>query len=143
MHPFKLLAAALLCSATAAFAAPPKYLILDHSSAVLMDNAGAMAIWQGAVDDKMMARLVKLYPVSKWGFISQVEGGFTDDKVCVVTARVVMAPRIVGNRLVFKPNKMATTIGSQPGATREQCKELASAKLKESIAAVGSSLVTP
>jgi hypothetical protein len=54
-----------------------------------------------------------------------------------------MAPRIIGNRLVFKPNKMATTIGSQAGATREQCQALASTKLKESIASVGSSLVTP
>jgi hypothetical protein len=143
MKSSKLLAAALLVSASAAFAAPPQYLIIDQSSAAVMDKDGALSIWKGQIDAKLLARLIKLYPVSKWGFISQVEGGFTADKTCVVTARAMMVPRIVGNRLVFKPSKTATTFASQAGANQEQCKALAGDKLKEAITAVGSSLVAP
>lgn len=143
MHIPSLLAAALLATASCAFAAPAPYLILDFSSEALMDKDGAMAVWKGQVDDRQRVRLQKLYPVSKWGFISQVEGGFTDDKACVVTARAMMVPRIVGNRLVFKPTKSATTFGTQAGATREQCRALAAAKLKDAVDAVASSLIAP
>lgn len=143
MYPFKLIAASLLFPASAAFAAPPQFLIIDHSSEVVMDKAAALAIWKDQVDAKLTARLNKLYPVSRWGFVSQVEGGFTDEKACVVTARVMMVPRITGSRLVFKPSQTATTFGTQAGATREQCKALAGSKLREAIAAVGSSLIRP
>lgn len=137
------LTAALLLCASTAFAAPAKYLIIDHSSEALIDKAGALAIWRSQVDAKTQARLFKLYPVAKWGFISQVEGGFTPEKACVVTARALMVPRVAGDRLVFKPAKSATAFASQAGATQAQCQELAAAKLKEAIAAVGSSLLTP
>jgi hypothetical protein len=140
--PQRLAAALFLCASTA-FAAPARYLIIDHSSESLIDKAGAIAVWAAQVDDKQRARLQKLYPVSKWGFVSQVEGGFTDDKACVVTARAMMVPRIVGDRLVFKPAKSATTFASQAGATREQCQALAAAKLKEAVDAVASSLIAP
>jgi hypothetical protein len=139
----KLLAAALLVTASASFAAPAEYLVMDHSSEVLMDEVGAMAIWKAQANDSQRARLQKLYPVSKWGFISQVVGGFTADKACVVTARALMVPRIPGSRLVFKPHKSATTFATQAGATREQCRELAAAKLTEAIVAVRSSLIVP
>ena len=140
MHIARLLAAVLLMSASASFAAAPQYLILDHSTAALMDRPAALAVWTGQVDDKLMKRLVKLYPVGKFGFISQVEGGFTADKTCVVTARAMMVPRS-GKSLLFKPSESATAFDAEPGATLEQCKALASDKLKEAIAAVGSSLV--
>ena len=142
-HPLRLLAATLVFGAAAAAAAPARYLILDHSSETLIDKSGALAVWGSRLDDKQLARLKKLYSTSKWGFISQVEGGFTADKACVVTARAMMVPRISGDRLVFKPNKTATTFASQAGATREQCRELASGKLNEAIDAVASSLITP
>ena len=138
-----LLAAALLVSASASFAAPDEYMVVDHSSETLIDRAGAMAVWQAQANDKQRARLHKLYPVSKWGFVSQVVGGFTADKACVVTARALMVPRIVGGRLLFKPHKTATAFASQAGATSEQCRELAAAKLKEAIVAVRSSLIEP
>jgi len=143
MRSLPLLAAALLVSASASFAAPDEYMVLDHSSETLIDRAGAMAIWQAQASDNQRERLQKLYPVSKWGFVSQVVGGFTAEKACVVTARALMVPRIVGGRLVFKPHKTATAFATQPGATNEQCRELAAAKLKEAIVAVRSSLIAP
>jgi len=138
-----MLAAALLVSASASFAASDQYLVLDHSSEALIDNAGAMAIWQAQANDNQRERLQKLYPVSKWGFVSQVVGGFTAEKACVVTARALMVPRLVGSRLLFKPRKTATAFATQAGATNEQCRELAAAKLKEAIVAVRSSLIVP
>ncbi|MGL6109299.1 MAG: hypothetical protein ACRC2B_04285 [Rubrivivax sp.] len=137
------MAAALLVGAGAASAAPARYLVLDHSSEALMSKAEAMAIWKAQVDDNQRLRLHKLYPVGKWGFISQVEGGFTSDMACVVTARALMVPRIRGEQLVFKPHKSATTFGTQAGATREQCRALAATKLTEAIDAVASSLIVP
>jgi hypothetical protein len=143
MHIAQLLAVTLLAASSAAFAAPARYLILDHSSEALIDKDGAIAVWKSQFNDQQRARVQKLYPVSKWGFVSQVEGGFTDDKACVVTARAMMVPRIVGDRLVFKPAKSATTFASQAGATREQCRALAAAKLKDAVEAVASSLIAP
>jgi hypothetical protein len=143
MRSHLLLAAALLVSATASFAASDQYLVLDHSSEALIDNAGAMAIWQAQANDNQRERLQKLYPVSKWGFVSQVVGGFTAEKACVVTARALMVPRLVGSRLLFRPRKTATAFATQAGATNEQCRELAAAKLKEAIVAVRSSLIVP
>jgi len=52
-------------------------------------------------------------------------------------------PRISRDRLVFKPHKTATAFATQAGATNEQCRELAAAKLKEAIVAVRSSLISP
>ena len=141
MHIPKLLAAALLVSMATAHAAPRPYTIIDHSTEAVMTKDSALAIWKSQVDAKTMARLIKLYPATKWGFISQVEGGFTTDKVCVITARAMMVPRITGGRLVFKPSQTATAFGAQAGATLDQCKELAATKLKEAVASVGSSLV--
>lgn len=134
------LAALLLLSATAAWAAPARYLIIDHSSEALMDKPHAMATWHAQLDDKRTARIAKLFPVGKWGFISQVEGGFTPEKACVVTARAMLVPRVLGSRLVFQPTKSATTFGTSANATAEQCKALAADKLAEAIKAVDSSL---
>ena len=139
----KLLAAALLVSVSAAFAVPPRYIIVDHSTDAVMTKDSALAIWTAQVDAKTMARLSKLYPVSKWGFISEVEGGFTTDKVCVITARAMMLPRITASRLVYKPSQTSTAFGAQAGATLDQCKQLAASKLKEAIASVASSLIAP
>ena len=140
MHIPKLLASALLVSVSSSFAATPAYLILDHSTAALLDKPAALAVWKDQIDDKLMKRLVKLYPVGKFGFISQVEGGFTADKTCVVTARAMMVPRS-GKALLFKPNQSATAFDARTGATLAQCKALAADKLKEAIVAVGSSLI--
>jgi len=135
------LAAALLAVSSAAFAAPAEYLLVDDSSRDLIDTASAVAAWKAQVDGKIRMRLQRLYPVSKWGFVSQVQGGFTRDGACVVTARAVIVPRVLGSRLVFKPQRSATAFGTQAGATREQCRELAAAKLKDAILGIRSALI--
>ncbi len=138
----RVLAAALLVVSSAAFAAPAEYLFVDDSSTDLISTSAALAVWKAQVEDgNMRMRLQKLYPVSKWGFVSQVQGGFTREGACVVTARAVMVPRVMGSRLVFKPVHSATAFGSQQGATREQCRELAAAKLKDAILGVRSVLI--
>ena len=130
---------ALLAATGAAHAADPVYVTLDHSTDGLLDKAGAEAVWAESLAGKT-AKLNKLYPVKRWGFVSQVEGGFTQAKTCVVTARVMMMPVTMGKSLVFKPSKTATAFEALPGATREQCQDTAKAKLKEAIAGVLSSL---
>lgn len=132
----KLMAALLLPCASMAFAAPAKYIIIDHSTAPWMDQAQAEAIWLKAPT----AKFVKLFPAKKWGFLSQVEGGIDASKTCVITARTLMLP-VRGKDLLFKPAKSATTFGSQANASIEQCKALASAKLDEAVVALGSALI--
>jgi hypothetical protein len=148
MRPDCLIAALLLTSASLAFAAPPAarppkpaavpapYLTLDHSNTTLISAATARDMWQA----QLPAGLMKLYPIKKWGFVSEVEGGFDDAKVCVITARAMMLPRS-SKSLVFQPAKTATAFGSQTGATVLQCQELAKAKLSEAIVAVRSALM--
>jgi hypothetical protein len=134
-----LLAAPLLTLAMAAHAADPVYITLDHSTDSVMDKAAAQAIWAESLAGKTL-KLNKLYPTKRWGFVSEVEGGFNQAKTCVVTARVMMMPATVAKSLVFKPNKTATAFDALPNATREQCQDLAKAKLKEAIQGVLSSL---
>lgn len=129
--------------ASAAVAAPTPYMVTDHSSEPLMSKAEAVRILQAQVDDSQRVRVRKLYPASKWGFVTQVEGGFTPDKICVVTARVMMVPRSMGGRLVFAPKESATTFAAQPGATVEQCRAVAADKLTEASRALLTSLITP
>ncbi|MEP6873146.1 MAG: hypothetical protein ABI887_02195 [Burkholderiales bacterium] len=137
MSTARLLTAVLLStSASIAFAAPPAYLALDHSSATLIGKPAAMALWNAGVPAKMF----RLYPVGKWGFVSEVEGGFDDAKLCIVTARAMMLPRS-GKVLVFQPAKTATAFGTQAGASETQCQALAKAKLTEAIGALRSALV--
>ena len=130
--------AALVCLAATgpAMAAPKQHLVIDHSSPALMDKATAMAVW----NQHLTARVVKLYPVAKWGFSSQVEGGFDESKTCVVTARAMMLPR-AGKVLQFVPNKGATAFASQAGASLDQCRALARTKLDQVVVAVRSSLL--
>ena len=131
-----LLTVLLLAGTGLAQAAPKTHLTMDHSTASLMDKPTAAALWH----QHLTARVVKLYPVAKWGFISQVEGGFDMNKVCVLTARAMMVPRS-GKNLLFVPTQSATTFATQAGATAEQCRALAKTKLDEAIVAVRSSLL--
>ena len=126
------LAAILSASAALAAAAPAPYLMLDHSTEVLMDKAVAEQIWREGLP---AARLARLYPPGRWGFVSQVEGGFTDAKVCIVTARAMLLPR-KGKTLVFQPKQTATAFATLPGASQQQCRDIARLKLKEAVGAV-------
>jgi hypothetical protein len=138
-----LIPAALMCAALGALAAdakPPaakKRVLLDLSSESLIDAAGAVAI----VGERIPEKVWKLYPARKWGFVSQVEGGFTPAKTCVVTARVMLAPLTVTNGVIMRPAKRATTFDAIPDATLEQCRAMAKDKLREATDAVVSGIV--
>jgi hypothetical protein len=119
-----------------AFAAPPAYITIDHSTETLIDKKTAKSLWE----PHLSARLAKLYPPRKWGFVGEVEGGFDSSKSCVITARAMLMPRS-GKWLLYAPAKTATTYEHLPGATLDQCKGIARAKLKEAIGAVISTLV--
>ena len=131
-------AMALICAAAAstAYAAPATYLTVDQSTASVMDAATAKAAWSG----QFSAKLMKLYPTKNWGFATEVEGGFDDAKVCVITARAMMLPR-AGKVLQFKPAKIATAFGSKAGASEAQCQALGKAKQTEAVAALNAALL--
>ena len=112
------------------------YTVVDNSSSLLMNQASAEALWQ----QHASAKLMRLYPVKRWGFVSEVEGGFDDAKNCVITARAMMLPRS-GKNLTYRPAKTATAFGIQAGASQQQCRAFATAKLKEAIGAVSSALL--
>ena len=121
-----------------AFAAPPKTVFVDHSSPAIMSSATASAVLAQVITP----RVLKLYPASKWGFVSQVEGGLTANKTCVITARVMMmqlTPTL--KAMLFRPEKTATAFDAVPNASAEQCKELAKSKLEEAVKSVASSLI--
>ena len=122
-----LLISTLLFSASA-IAAVPKFKIKNNSPAILINDASATAIWVENLPEK----LAKQFPVKKWGYLSEVNGGFDDHKVCIVAARAMIVP-VSGKNFIYAPMKTAATIGTQAGATPEQCSALAKAKLKEAI----------
>jgi hypothetical protein len=137
MNPIRSSTALLVLIATAAHAAPPSaYTVLDNSSGALMDQSTAESLWK----EKASAKLMRLYPIKKWGFVTEVEGGFDDGKVCIITARAMMLPRS-GKALLYRPAKTATAFGTHPAASPQQCKALAKAKLSEAIGAVSAALL--
>jgi hypothetical protein len=120
-----------------ALAAPPDAVLLDFSSQGLIDGETARRV----VDEGLPAKLWKVYPVRKWGFVSQVEGGVTATGVCVVTARVMMVPLTPTKAPLWRPAKVATAFDAAPAASADQCRQLAQAKLGEATRSVASSLV--
>jgi len=136
------IAAACIAGASSALAADakpaPRFPVLvDLSSEQLIDAAEARKL----VASEIPAVVWKLYPQRKWGFVSQVLGGFTSDKICVVTARVMLAPLTVTNGIILRPAMRATAFDAKPNATQEECKAMARAKLQEAVEGVVSSLV--
>jgi len=136
----RLAASAIALMFTApAFAADSPYVLADFSTATLIEKATVTAIWRANLPE---ARLARLYPPKKWGFLSQVVGGFAEGQTCVVTARAVMLPRTSPTRrLVWEPAKSSTAFDSKLNATAAQCSELAAEKLKEAVQSLASSLV--
>jgi hypothetical protein len=137
---------ALLCAAVLAVAAPfasaataPSYDIEDFSTAALIDKPTVMAAWKEALPAE---RLAKLYPKAKWGFLSQVEGGVVDGKLCVVTARVTLLPKTMPTRrFVWEPAKSSTVFDGRPVTTPAECGALAQERLKDALRSLVSSLV--
>jgi hypothetical protein len=121
-----------------AFAAGSPYVVADHSTATLIDKAAVDAIWHAQLPEP---RLARLYPPKKFGFLSQVVGGF-EGQTCVVTARAMLLPRTSPtHRLVWEPSKSTATFGTKANATAAQCSELAAEKLKEAVQSLVASLV--
>jgi hypothetical protein len=129
--------AADAASKPAANPAPTKLVLVDLSVEAVMDGATAKAMMAQAITPTV----IKLYPVRKWGWASQVEGGHTPDETCVITARVMMAPLTVTKGLILRPEAGATAFGAIPKASREQCRQLAKDKLKEALDSMISGLV--
>ena len=130
---------ALLLS-TSVFAAEVKTNFLDHSNDALIDEATAKAVMQEGVP----AKVWKIYPASKYAFLSQVEGGVNAAGMCVVAARVMVLPLTATVRApLFRPlpKMTATAYDAMPGASHDKCKALARDKLKEATGAVVSSIV--
>ncbi|CAD5374296.1 conserved exported hypothetical protein [Rubrivivax sp. A210] len=133
-----LIALCALVLATSASAADPKTRLLDFSQQALIGHEAATAL----MAEQIPAKVWKLYPASKWAFVSQVEGGLTAAGICAVTARVMLLPLTPTLKVVtLRPAKTATAFDAQPGATMEACKALARDKLKEATGAVVSALV--
>ncbi len=133
-----LLAPALLLAATAWAAEPAvKTNFVDHSNGLLIDAAGAKAV----MGENIPAKVWKVYPASKYAFISQVEGGMKGT-TCVVSARVMLVPLTpTAKAVLFRPQKTATAYDAAPNSSTEACKTMAKDKLKEATLSVVSALV--
>ena len=133
-------AAAALVLSGGALAAPPKQKSVDQSANFLMDNATAAALWK----ENTPAPVMRLYPPRKFRFVSEVGGGFADNKSCVVAARAMLLPVVTlpvqGAKVVYAPIRTATAFDAVPNLDRAQCQQLAKAKLKEAIQSIVSSL---
>ncbi len=130
-------ASALLLSASV-LAADVKTNFMDHSNDTLIDKAAAKAVMGEAIPEKVW----KIYPASRFVFLSQVEGGINASRTCVVAARVMVLPLTGTVRAVlFRPQKTATAYDAKTESSSEQCRALAKEKLKEATQAVVSSIV--
>lgn len=131
-----LAASALLLSA-AASAADVKTNFVDHSNAQLIEADAAKAVMGEAIP----AKVWKIYPASKYAFVSQVEGGMKGT-TCVVAARVMLVPLTpTAKAVLFRPQKTATAYDALPNSSTDACKALAKEKLKEATGGVVSALV--
>ncbi len=128
-----------LTLSVAAWAADPKVkmTLVDHSNHLLISDANAKAV----MAENLPAKVWKIYPASKYAFVSQVEGGMKGS-TCVVAARVMLVPLTpTAKAVLFRPQEMATAFDALVNSSTEACKTLAGEKLKEATLAVVSSLV--
>jgi hypothetical protein len=129
-----------LVLSTAAVAADPqavKMTLVDHSNALLIAADDAKAV----MAENLPASVFKIYPGSRYAFVSQVEGGMKAG-TCIVSARVMLVPLTAAAKAVlFRPQKMATAYDALPNSSTEACKLLARDKLKEATSAVASGIV--
>lgn len=132
-----LLAALPLCASVWAAEPGVKTTLVDFSNDLLIVESAAKAV----LAENLPAKVWKLYPASKYAFVSQVEGGMKGS-TCVVTARVMLVPLTpTAKAVLFRPQKTATAFDAQVNSSTEACKTLARDKLKEATQAVVSSLI--
>lgn len=94
--------------------------------------------------ESIPAKAWRIYPASKYVFVSQVEGGISGTGMYVVAARVMVLPLTATVRApLFRPlpKMTATAFDAMPGASADQCKTLAREMLKQATGAVVSSIV--
>ncbi len=131
---FAVLTVATLISASAS-AAVPQYTPVDHSPVWPLSAEVAKSAWVEYTTEKV----TKLYSPKKWTFLTEVDGGFDKDNSCVVTARVTLVPFGTGlyrKDVIYKPKKTVATFGVTTKATKDQCRDMATAKLKEAISSM-------
>jgi hypothetical protein len=129
---------ALLLSVAAFAATPPKTRLLDFSNEHLIGDEAAKAV----MAERIPAKVWKIYPASKWVFLSQVSGGITPAGACVITARVMLLPLTPTMKAVLlRPEKIITTFDSQTGLTLEACQALGKSKLVEATDAMVAALI--
>ncbi len=112
--------------------------MLDYSTRTLISEEAAKKVMGELIPEKLW----KIYPATKYVFISQVEGGITPAGACAVTARVMLMPLTpTAKAVLFRPQKIATSFDALPAASMDQCKAAAALKLKEATSAVVAALV--
>jgi hypothetical protein len=127
----------VLLLSVSAWAAGPKTNLIDHSNNQLIEADAAKAV----MGENIPAKVWKIYPASKYAFISQVEGGMKGT-TCVVAARVMLVPLTAAAKAVlFRPQQMATAFDALPNSGTDACRVLAKDKLKEATIGVVSALV--
>jgi hypothetical protein len=127
----------VLLLSVSAWAAGPKTNLIDHSNNQLIEADAAKAV----MGENIPAKVWKIYPASKYAFISQVEGGMKGS-TCVVAARVMLVPLTpTAKAVLFRPQSMATAFDAVANSSTDACKGVAKDKLKEATQAVASSLV--
>jgi hypothetical protein len=94
--------------------------------------------------DNIPARVWRIHSPGSYAFLSQVEGGLTSQRTCVITARVVVLP-LTGTLNVPMwrpvPKMTATAFDSQANSSTEQCQGVAREKLREATLAIVSGIV--
>jgi hypothetical protein len=126
-----------LLSLSSAWAADLQTNFVDHSNGQLIEAAAAKVV----LGENIPAKVWKIYPASKYAFVSQVEGGMKGT-TCVVAARVMLVPLTpTAKAVLFRPQKTATAYDSIANSSTEACKALAKDKLKEATGGVVSALV--
>lgn len=131
---------ALALLSTSALAADVKTKFLDHSNDGLIDEKTAIA----TMDENVPAKVWKIYPASKFAFLSQVEGGINAAGTCVVAARVMVLPLTVTLKVpMFRPlpKLTATAYDAVASSGTEACKALAKDKLKTATQAIVSNII--
>lgn len=145
MKPTPKLLSTLLLSVAGLLAAAPAWAqgarnaeVLDYSMRSLISEAEAKQIVNALIPE----RAWKVFPRSKYVYISQVEGGITQGGICAVTARVMLMPLTpTAKAVLFRPQEVATAFDALPSADMTQCKGLAAAKLKEATTGVMAAIV--
>lgn len=129
-----------LLTAQALAAGPATPAPAERNEGGLVSSGAAEQIWK----DNLPARVARLYPARKFRYASEVSGGFTEARTCVVSARAMILPvvhlPVQGAKAIYAPLTSATAFDAVADLTQAQCQDLAKAKLKQAVQSVASAL---